>query len=151
MVEKREGNISKVRLYIDVDAVLLGKSRSDDAEIVLAKYAREFLEKCLEKYDCYWLTSHCKEGDNTSVLEYLNPYVNNYEMELLKNIKSVEWDVLKTEAIDLKSEFYWIDDQLLQLEKDILEKNDVSGRWIQVNTRKNPNDLKRALLVLNEK
>ena len=135
-------------MYIDVDGVLLGKSKCDDPEIVLANYAVEFLEYCLERYSCCWLTTHCKEGDIAPVVDYLGPYVDNYGLELLKSINPVKWDVLKTEAIDLKSNFYWIDDQLLQSEIDVLENSNVLNRWIQVNTREHLDGLHWVLSIL---
>ena len=65
-------------------------------------------------------------------------------MEMAKIIKPVTWKTLKTEAIDLKSDFYWLDDQLLQTEREILEKAGKLGRWIKVDTRANFTDLIRT-------
>lgn len=47
-------------------------------------------------------------------------------------IKPTRWKTFKTEAIDFKSDFYWIEDQLMAHEKEILEKNNVLDRWIKV-------------------
>jgi len=65
-------------------------------------------------------------------------------MEMAKIVKPVTWKTLKTEAIDLKSDFYWLDDQLLQMEREILEKAGRLDRWIRVDTRANHSDLIRA-------
>ena len=56
----------------------------------------------------------------------------------------VTWKTLKTEAIDLESDFYWVDDQLLAVEREILEKGGRLDRWIKVDTRADFMDLIRA-------
>ena len=137
-------------LYLDVDGVLLGKNRPQEATIVLAIHAREFLEFCLSHFDCYWLTTHCKEGDATRVLGLLRRYSDEPVMRLVKEVRPTCWRTLKTEAIDFGSDFYWIDDQLLWTEMQILREQRVLSRWIQINTRRNPDDLKRAMSLLQK-
>jgi hypothetical protein len=137
-------------LYLDIDGVLLGKNEPDSLEVVLARYAKEFLEYCLQKFDCYWLTTHCKEKDTTALVNYLKEYADSAVIKLIKAIKPISWRTLKTEAIDFSSDFYWIDDELLQCEVEILKQNKVFDRWIEVNTRKYPDDLKRAISILKE-
>lgn len=135
-------------LYLDIDGVLLGKAKHDDIEVILAKHAMEFLEYCLQHYKCYWLTTHCKEGDRTAVVNLLKNYADEYAMRLIKLINPTSWETLKTEAIDFSSDFYWLDDQLLCSEIELLKKNNVFDRWVQVDTRRNPDDLKRVISVL---
>ncbi|MCK4881588.1 MAG: hypothetical protein KAS92_01040 [Candidatus Omnitrophica bacterium] len=137
-------------LYLDVDGVLLGKDDPGSMEIVLARHAGEFLEYCLRHYECYWLTTHCKEGDASPVIKQLRAYVDGAISGLIDAVKPTVWKTLKTEAIDLSSDFYWIDDGILQCEKEILKRNNVFSRWIEVNTRKYPDDLKRAILILED-
>jgi hypothetical protein len=137
-------------LYLDIDGVLLGKNEPDSIEVVLARYAKEFLTYCLQNYDCYWLTTHCKEKDTTALVNYLREYADRPVIELIKAIKPISWKTLKTEAIDFSSDFYWIDNELLQCEVEILRQNKVLNRWIEVDTRKHPDDLKRAISILKE-
>lgn len=134
----------KSKLYIDIDGVLLGKKTPDDHEICLASGARDFLVYALWHFDCYWLTSHANRGDARPALEALKPYGDKVFMEMAKLVKPVTWKTLKTEAIDLKSDFYWLDDQLLQTEREVLEKAGKLDRWIRVDTRANFTDLIRA-------
>lgn len=138
------------KLYIDVDGVLLGKNDPDNIEVVLARHAEEFLRFCLKSYDCYWLTTHCTEGNNANVIRWLKKYAGDTIIELVKGIKPTTWRTFKTEAIDFSSQFFWIDDEPLQHEKNILEKNNSFGRWIKVDTCKDPDDLKRAMEILRE-
>jgi len=135
-------------LYIDIDGVLLGKADPNDHEIILSKHAKDFLSYCLQHFDCYWLTTHCRNGDPSNAINLLYGHSNASVMELLKAIKPTTWVTLKTEAIALKSDFYWIDDQLLATEYEIFKDHGVVDRWIQVNTRKYPDDLLRAMGML---
>lgn len=137
-------------LYLDIDGVLLGKTKPDDMEVILAKHVKEFLEFCLQRYKCYWLTTHCREEDTTTVINLLKRYADESVMELIRAVNSTSWKTLKTEAIDFQSDFYWLDDQLLQSEIEVLKKNNAFNRWIQVDTRRNPDDLKRVIPILQE-
>jgi len=138
------------KLYIDLDGVLLGKARPADTEIILAKHAREFLEYCVQNYECYWLTTHCRDGDTTRVVNTLRRYADEPLIALIGQIRPTAWKTLKTEAVDLESDFYLIDDQLLQHEVGLLEKKGVLGRWLKVDTRRNPDDLRRAIALLEK-
>ena len=138
-------------LYLDVDGVLLGKADPGDISIILAKYAREFLEYAIRSFDCYWLTSHGKDGNINAVIDWITRYADEETLRLVSVIKPAVWKTLKTEAIDFKSDFYWVDDQLLWSEMRVLQENNAMERWIQIDTRKNPDDLKRAIVVLKEK
>lgn len=143
--------MSSKLLYLDVDGVLLGKNRPHDAGIVLANHARGFLEFCLPRFECFWLTTHCKEGDATRVLGLLRRYSEEPVMRLIKEVRPTYWKTLKTEAIDFGTDFYWIDDRLLWTEMEILKENNVLDRWIQIDTRRNPDDLDRAVSLLQNR
>jgi len=136
------------KVYVDLDGVLLGKAQPDDREIVLARHARELLEYCIQHYQCYWLTTHCKDGDTTPVVNILERYADEPVMKLIRAIKPTSWKTMKTEAIDFQLDFYLIDDQLLQYEIELLKEKAVLNRWIQVDTRRNPDDLKRAISIV---
>ena len=125
------------RLYIDIDGGLLGKKDPNDYEICLAGGVRDFLAYALWHFDCYWLTSRANHGDVRPALEALKPYADKVTMEMAKTVKPTTWSTLKTEAIDLKSDFYWFDDQLLQTEQEILKNAGCLDRWIRVDTRAN--------------
>jgi len=138
-------------LYLDVDGVLLGKAKPDDVRVALAKHAGEFIEYCLQHYECYWLTTHCPDGDSTPVIDLLKMYVaDKGVMKLIETIHATSWRMVKIEAIDLESDFYWIEDRPTSYEIEQLERHNALHRLIQVDTRRNPDDLKRAMSLLEE-
>lgn len=137
-------------LYLDIDGVLLGKNRPGDTQVVLARYAREFIEYCIHHFDCYWLSTHCPDGDATPVVAWLSRYADETTMISIKTIKATSWRKMKIEAINLQSDFYWIEDQPTSYDLEILKKNSALHRLLQVDTRKDPDDLKRAISFLEE-
>lgn len=137
-------------LYLDVDGVLLGKNHLDDLEVVLAKHAKEFLAFCLDNFQCYWLTTHCNRKNTETVVNLFKTYADESVMQFIYAIKPTNWRTFKTEAIDFKSDFYWVDDQLMAYEIEILKKNKALDRWVKVDTRKEPDDLMRVMALLNK-
>jgi len=135
----------KTKLYLDIDGVVLGQVSRNDPTIVLAKYIKDFLEFCTSNFDCYWLTTHCKDDNSDNVIKYLSKYSDDLTLEYFQKIKPSKWTTLKTEAIELTSDFYWIDDAPLSVERDILNKHNKSKSLIQINTRKNQDDLLKAM------
>ena len=142
---------NKKNIYLDIDGVILGKRNIDDYEIVLAKYAFEFLKFCTGGFNYFWLSSHSSKGKISDVIKYLIPYIDGKVFELVKLIKPLKWQVFKTEAIDFASDFIWIDDELSWCEKKILVDNNALDRWIYINTNINPNDLLRILNIIKDK
>jgi hypothetical protein len=138
------------KLYIDLDGVLIGKNGPHDINNTIAKHAEAFLKYSLKNYDCYWLTTHCKEGDNQQVLHRLTIYADEGILSLASDIKPTSWRTLKTEAIDFQSDFYWMDDGPLEVEMKTLRERNVSDRFILVDTRRNPDDLRRVLSILRK-
>ena len=69
----------------------------------------EFIDYVTANFDCYWLTTHCK-GDAVTAQRYLAEFFPVEVIKKLQCIKPTTWDPLKTEAINLKEEFYWLDD-----------------------------------------
>ena len=133
------------KLYIDIDGVLLTIKNTQRPQ-----YAVEFVDFITSTFDCYWLTSHCKEGKTTHLLQYLSPYYDNSTIEKLKQIKPTSWGNAKIEAIDVHSDFYWLDDYVFQFEKEILEEFSVIDRLINVNLL-NENELNHIKELLQSK
>ena len=119
------------KLYLDVDGVFLTKKNTQAAEGV-----DEFLNYILPRFDCYWLTTHCRGGDSSILLGMLSTYFSQETLYKLRKIKPSTWDTLKTEAIDFDSDFYWIDDYVFQAEKNILKQRNCLGRLILVDLSK---------------
>ena len=103
--------ISKKRIYLDIDGVLLDYRTGQPAE-----HAQTLIDFITSgRYDVYWLTTHCK-GDSTQTMEHLSRHFSGRTLKKLGKIKATEWDTLKTEAIDPGSDFIWIDDYPFQAE-----------------------------------
>jgi len=135
-----------MKLYTDIDGVLLGKSRETGLP-TLANHAEHYIEYCLANFDTYWLTTHCR-GSADTALDYLTPYCSPEMLALLRQIKPSNFKTFKTEA--LSGDFIWVDDQPTAYEFMVLEQNDWLHRWYQVNTRKNENDLLSLLESLEQ-
>lgn len=106
------------KLYLDIDGVLLTTKNTRPAERV-----EEFIDFIVSNFDCYWLTTHCRDGNSESVLVLLSQYFSNDTVQKLKAVKPTVWSTLKTEAIDFSSSFFWLDDYVFNVEKDILRRN----------------------------
>ena len=127
---------SQITLFVDIDGVLLRRDNT------LAKDAKEFLGWAIDHFDCYWLTTR----DRSGLERIITAFKDQLPEDLIRKIKPTQWETLKTEAIDLNSDFYWIDDGLLATERDL-----VGGRWIMVNVNKNHDAIKEAWDTLMDK
>ena|SRR3989344_3697949 len=126
----------KTNIYLDVDGVLLANERNP------ACHAHEFLGYVLEHYPntTYWLTTHCK-GDAAAPIQHIGHLFDVNIIELMKKIKPTSWDTLKTDAIDFSKPFLWFDDDLFPDEREVLLQRGVLDNWIEVNLKKNENQL----------
>jgi len=124
-------------LFTDIDGVLLGKC-PETGRITLANFAKEYLQFCIDHFDCYWLTTHCR-GSIDTVIDYLQPFADNELLTLIRKIKPTYFKTFKTEA--LFGDFIWVDDQPTAYELMHLEQNNQLHYWYQVNTRHNINEL----------
>jgi hypothetical protein len=121
-----------IKLYLDIDGVLLTAKHTRAADGV-----DEFVDFVTTYFECYWLTTHCK-GDSRTALKYLAQFMQLETIEKLKDtVRPTNWDALKTEAIDFESDFYWLDDNPLQVERKQLGDKGVEDRLMMI-------DLKRA-------
>jgi len=125
-----------MNIYLDIDGVILANEKS------LAPYAEDFLEYVISKYpdNVYWLTTHCWKGENRAV-DVLAPLLRPEVVKLIKKIKSTEWGDLKTDAINFKHPFIWLDDDLLPEEKQVLVNNKAINNFVHIDLAKNPNQL----------
>lgn len=127
----------RLKLYLDIDGVLLTTKNTK------AKYfSKPFIKFITQRFDCYWLTTHCKVDASTAI-KYLSGYFPLVYLNMLQKIKPTNRDTLKTEAIDFESVYVWIDDMPMESEMRIMkEKN--RGYLIVINE----ND---SLILVKEK
>ncbi|TDN37999.1 hypothetical protein E4631_16915 [Hymenobacter sp. UV11] len=134
-----------IRLYLDIDGVLLTAKHTQAAPNV-----DEFVAFVTANFECYWLTTHCKSNSD-SALNYLSHFLLPETLEKLRqSVQPTSWDTLKTEAINLNSDFYWLDDQPFQSEISYLQRNDVGNRLLIVNLNR-PNELLTVQATLQQK
>lgn len=134
-----------MRLYLDIDGVILGKKHPADIDLALAEGCLSFLDFALANFDCLWLTTHC-QGKIDTVLNYLEPYSTELEMQRFAQIQPTFFQIMKTEA--LTGDFIWIDDSPMASELDYLEKFNLLNRWFQIDTRQNRRDLVELIPIL---
>jgi hypothetical protein len=121
------------RLYVDIDGVLLTTKQIKSAENLSL-----FLDFISSHFDCYWLTTHCRGFENNSI-KYLSNHLNINDLEKIKSFKETNWDALKTEGIDLESDFYWLEDYPFQAEILVLKSLNLEDRLIKVELNEDKN------------
>lgn len=127
-------------IYLDIDGVLLANDWN------AANHANEFLRFVLAKFpnNTYWLTTHC-QGDPNTPIEHVGHLFEPAVVELMKKIKPTKWDLAKTRAIDYSEPFLWFDDDLFFEEREDLSKHDLLDNWIEVDLRKDPDQLQKFI------
>lgn len=128
-----------MNIYLDIDGVLLAN------DLNMANYCHEFLEYVTDRFDVYWLTTHCR-GDAQTAVDRLSLVFPERTLELVKNIKPTNWDQAKTEAIDFSTPFLWFDDDLFDDERDVMIEQDALDNWIEVDLSKDENQLKKFVI-----
>jgi len=121
-------------IYLDIDGVILTRG------VMPALHLDKFLRYILDKYSVFWLTSRC-QGESKNVIKYLSQFLFPETVYLLKKIKSTDFRLDKTEAIDFTKRFFWLDDDLFTSEKNTLREHNQYDSWIEVNLIENPNQL----------
>jgi hypothetical protein len=125
-----------MNIYLDVDGVLLNHDGT------LANHADEFLAAMVHSgHPVHWLTTRCRDGDATPVVDVLSRLVQPSTVELLTSIKPTSWETSKLEVIDLRSPFIWFDDQPLQFEIEELQECGLLDRWVKVDLLSEPDQL----------
>ena len=131
-----------MNIYIDIDGVLLTKKQE------LPESSIEFIDFLTTNFSCYWLTTHCRTGENKA-LNYLSKFYDENVIRKLSKVKSTNWMDLKTEEIDLNSNFIWLEDQPFEAEKLILKKYDKLECLLVVDLNK-PNELKEVISKIKQ-
>lgn len=121
-------------IYLDIDGVILTKG------VVPAAHLGKFLKYVLDNYAVFWLTSKYR-GETKEIIRYLSQFNTPEIIFLLGQIRSTRFDLDKTEAIDFSKEFFWLDDELFDSEKNTLKKNNAYDSWIELNLIQNPDQL----------
>lgn len=127
-----------MNIYLDIDGVLVANDYN------AANYSAEFIEYVLTKFPdtTYWLTTHC-QGDASRPIKDIGHLFDAKTIDYMKMIKPTTWleSPNKTSAIDFSQPFLWFDDDSFYGERQELIKNNVLDNWIEVDLRKDPDQL----------
>ncbi len=111
-------------------------------------YVTEFLKMATDKYDCYWLTTHCQQGDTAEAMKYLSGILESEAIEYCRKTKPTQWKMNKAEALDLSSDFLWFEDAPSEIEKEILSEKGKLKNLVIVDAISNPEILKQLVKLL---
>ena len=113
-------------LYVDIEGPIITPGGHDNHRLGggISDYAKTFLHWATDKFDVRWLT--CR-----------SPRDAFHVADVLKlrgdAIPFTSFDVLKTDAIDPRSNFYWLDSVLIPSEVDWVARHGHHDRVITVN------------------
>jgi hypothetical protein len=136
-------------LYLDLDGVML---QSVDGSVWnstwrVAPYAAQFLKWALAYHSPMWLTSRDMDGSGEGIVTAFANAIGSTRplMELAARVPSCQWSGAKTNAIELTSNYLWLDDSPRPEDLIALEREGCVSRWLEVNTDVRPDDLLRAM------
>ncbi|MCU0862326.1 MAG: hypothetical protein MUC36_00920 [Planctomycetes bacterium] len=143
-----------MKVFLDVDGVLLGTDRERPQRLLLADHALDFLAFALARAEVYWLTPHCR-GDARAVVDHIVRHSKASDrervMKLAPQVRATDYRGLRTEALPADGRFVWLDDAPEQGELAMLRGRGWLDRWLFVDTREEPEDLLRARQVLAQR
>lgn len=125
---------TRKNIYLGIDGVVLTRG------ILPALHLDQFLKYILANYSVSWLSSRC-QGNSRDTEKYLSQFLLPETIALIKAIKPTSFRLDKTEAIDFGKEFFWLDGQLFDSEKNVLKKHGNFDSWIELDLIKNPDQL----------
>jgi hypothetical protein len=143
-------------IYLDVDGVLLRRSRVSRGGFELSPYAEEFLAQLVASHNVFWLTTRCRAGMPNDVARAFRHAMQVASLppklaKLINAVEPAEWNSCKTEGIDLTANFFWIDDNPTPKALQVLATHGCLDRWIKARTDHNANDLLRVARVLGKR
>jgi hypothetical protein len=141
-------------LYLDLDGVLLRRRHAgifDAFEI--APDCVDFLEWGTVMFRCRWLSSRCRQGWPDGVRRafgHAGAALDDPRWRVLDQIEKAAWRVSKTEAIDPASDFWWLDDDPTEHNRDWLCAHHREDRLIEISSDRDPTALAVARMRLEQ-
>lgn len=140
-----------MKVFLDIDGVLLGIDRDRPQRLLLADHALDFLAFLLESAEVYWLAPQCR-GDARTAVDHLVRHTRASERERLLTLAGkvlpTNYRGLRTEALPADGRWLWLDDAPEPGELAMLRGRGWLDRWLFVDTREEPEDLLRAQRLL---
>lgn len=121
-------------IYLGIDGVILTKG------VMPALHLDQFLKYILARFSVTWLSTRCR-GSREITVDYLSQFLEPSTVSLIEKIKPTNFQLDKTEGIDFKKDFFWLDVQLFDSEKNTLKKHNNYDSWIELDLIKNPDQL----------
>jgi hypothetical protein len=135
-------------LFLDIDGVLLRHRHSGMFDgFELAPHCLEFLEWATARFPCRWLSSRCRKGfldGSHRAFRQAGAPLFDPRWAVLHQIETAVWSVNKTEGIDLASDFWWIDDDPSEHDREWLARHGRQDRLIVVSADRDPDALLSA-------
>ena len=142
-------------LFLDVDGVLLRRRHPGIFDAFeLASGCLEFLEWATARFRCFWLTSRARTGWPDGIrraFRAAGAVLDEPRWAILDLIESAPWTVNKCEAIDPKSDFWWIDDDPTAQDRAWLGAHGCGDRLIEINTDSHPDALMHLMRCWDRK
>lgn len=136
-----------MKVFVDIDGVLLGPDRDKPHRFALADHALELLAFVVAKAELVFLSPHAN-GDVQPAIDQLVRHAKASDRErvldLAAKAKPCRYRALRTEALPADGDFVWIDDEPTPEELEVLRARGWLDRWLWVDTREEPSDLLRA-------
>jgi hypothetical protein len=134
-------------LYCEVRNILI---RQVGFGVDLAPHAVEFLRWATGHHQPHWLTTYAPPAILTAFSACRSWPDAQHEIEpLIKGIAVAAWSNEKSDAIDLESDFYWIDSNPSSVDLINLTQKSCLDRWVEVNTEVFPDALLATMVVVD--
>jgi len=125
-------------LYLDIDGLLLRRLSSGMFDTFeLAPGCREFLEWATPRFQCRWLSTRCRQGfpdGSRRAFRLAGAPLHEPRWAVLDLIEPAQWSARKVEAIDPRSDFWWIDDDPTDHDRAWLRVHDRENRLIEISS-----------------
>jgi hypothetical protein len=139
-------------LFLDIDGVLLRRRHAglfDGFEI--APGCREFLEWATMRFQCRWLSARCRAGwpdGSRRAFRLAGADLDDPRWTVLDLIEPAAWRVSKMEAIDPSADFWWLDDDPTECDREWFRFHCREDRLIQISADHDPGALAVARAML---
>ncbi len=132
-----------MKIYLDIDGTLIHEDLSENFGKPAA--GLEAFLVALRPHDTFWLTTHCTDGDASQAQRIMKAVLPEAFHGDIDRIQPTVWKRMKTEAIDLNSDFIWFDNDIFIEEWQALVKRGPNQTVVEVDLRTNPRQLEEIV------
>ncbi len=125
-------------IYLGIDGVILTRG------VLPALHLDKFLKYITKNFTVSWLSSRCR-GSSQGTEKYLTQFLETSTIDLTRTIKPTNYSLDKTEAIDFDKDFFWLDCELFDSEKNTLKEHNNLNSWIELDLINNPDQLLQVI------